>query len=651
MKKFLSMILAMAMLISLVPSVFADGTEGDAAQEYSGITVKYDFTKFEGAEVDASAKVDYSKTFGFWEFRTRGGKKATGGGTSSRNVVKSANGHLQVVARVNWDTDNQNAVTYANTDWVAFEITVPKAGLYDVTLNNVSYGLQGGTVGLWILPGSTNDNSIDGMLTEGTYLKSFDFMYDAKLGYVSFATEEVTLDDAYYFNADTYIFVYKVLEGHACAKKTTEIKSSDIGDMYLNGITLDGDGADEANYVPMISSLTATEIDGTTTVSAVAELMSDGEAATGVTYSYAVADDDDADKAEIINGNVVKGLANGTATIIATATASEAKGGLSSSKSIEVDVTVPAEEPEDEPEAAPTIVNYGVFVNEKACAAVVTANGVALDATTGSKTGSLTPGEALTATASDTDDYTFRYWVLGSAATGRYYSSEKSVTVNPYANIALTAIYTAKNDGAKVVDLFNYNGEFLKTLTDLSELANVKPTMIGYTFDSKWLLADETELTAQTELTAPVTQAVAKYTKKQGYEEEVTNNNSTYGWTRNGKLVTYDKNYTFLTWLNEVGEIVANTKEVTNKIPLAVLESNGNAYMLEYDKGAYEVVEAGILFGENAEPTVDSAYSKAKVKVIKAHGQFTASPMGTETNARGYVIYKDGSDYKVIYAD
>ncbi len=80
--------------------------------------------------------------------------------------------------------------------------------------------------------------------------------------------------------------------------------------------------------------------------------------------------------------------------------------------------------------------------------------------------------------------------------------------------------------------------------------------------------------------------------------------------------------------------------------------------MIEYDKGDYTIVEAGILFGKDADVGVKSAYSKATVKNIKPHGQFTAAPIANATaslqsNARGYVMYRDKNDnnkIKVIYS-
>ena len=183
--------------------------------------------------------------------------------------------------------------------------------------------------------------------------------------------------------------------------------------------------------------------------------------------------------------------------------------------------------------------------------------------------------------------------------------------------------------------------------------------MIGYAFLNQWLLPDKTELTESSTITAN-TQAVAKFEPVGNYDDKVVSSEtSATGWTRGGKLVTYSPDYTFYTWLNAVGTIAKyEGEEITDKIPLVVLENNGTNYMLEYDEGEYEVVEAGILFGNTEKTTVNSAYSKAKVMRLEknnGHGQFTASSMGTanESYARGYVMYKDHNDnhkIKVIYS-
>ena len=302
---------------------------------------------------------------------------------------------------------------------------------------------------------------------------------------------------------------------------------------------------------------------------------------------------------------------------------------------------------------APTTVNYGVFDNVEDSDAVTVTGGE-----NNKLFGSVTAGTGLSATAGEKEGYTFRYWVLGSAATGRYYSSEKTVTINPYANIALTAIYTEATEDTKYLDFFNWNGEFVdsKEVTDGKVTAlPTQPTLTGYSF-LNWILEDNktTFTDAPVEIPENISKAMAQYTKVGDYDKPVQNNGSVKGWTRNGELVTYSENYEFFTWLNDVGTIAAYTgEEISDEIPLAVLESDGGEnFMLEYDKGAYTIKEAGILFGKTEKVNVESAYSKATAKYLEedGHGQLTAAPEGDqdmELYARGYVMYND----KVIYTD
>ncbi|MBQ2742990.1 MAG: Ig-like domain-containing protein [Oscillospiraceae bacterium] len=319
--------------------------------------------------------------------------------------------------------------------------------------------------------------------------------------------------------------------------------------------------------------------------------------------------------------------------------------------------------PAPKPENAPASVSYGVFAN------ISDYSGIAVDNGEKNIVGSIGTGSEITLSAEDVDGFTFRYWVMGSGATGKYYSGNKTVTLALYGNTAITAVYTADDEDARQVDRFNWNGVYVDSLTadaESGKLSSLTPaTLTGYTF-SKWILADETELTTEMEIPVGVTQAVAMYNpvantlngvtiEKPGspvtnpkYEEEITVTGGTKGWMRDGRLVSYSGEYTYFAW--DSTEITENTESVSDRIPLVVLDTNNGAFMLEYDEGDYEILEAGILFGGNANISLSSAEEKAKVRNILPHGQFTVT--SDKSYARGYAIYRDGTDnsIKVIYS-
>ncbi len=316
-----------------------------------------------------------------------------------------------------------------------------------------------------------------------------------------------------------------------------------------------------------LNAPTTLEVDETSTV----KVMAGEKSVVDSFVTYTVTEETDV--IDIAPDGTVTAKAVGTATITATV------GEFSATATIEV-TEAPVEEPE-EPEAAPTEINYGVFVSDANCASAVTANGTQLsEATDNIATGTLNPGATLTATAEDNViGYKFHYWVLGSAATGRYYSSENTVTVNPYANIALTAIYTEVEEETKYLDFFNWNGDYVdsKAIADGKVTELPTATLTGYEF-AHWLLEDNvTKLTsenyAETEIPDGVSKAMAQYTALNGYDSSnKPEGTSEHGWTRDGKLVSYSKTYEFFTWLNEVGEIKAYDTAVEDKVPLVVLE-------------------------------------------------------------------------------
>ncbi|MBQ2743901.1 MAG: Ig-like domain-containing protein, partial [Oscillospiraceae bacterium] len=313
MKRVLSLILALAMLISLVPAVSADG---ESTQEYSGVTVKYgmvsgsgyDFSSAESEYRADTKKVTFADTNGFWSYH-------------------SASGTISV------DIPNEYALrmeTVVN-DWVAIKIYVPKAGKYDITLGysfRKSSNNAAQKAGAWIVPLNnaetgkehTNDE-IAAKLTENTALTTaLDYNSDTS----STTGEHYMPAIAHSFpEPGVYLVVYKALE--ACKE------GSNVARMYPGTIVLDGKGED---IVPMLLSAevdkTAIAPNGGTAQMTVTAVMSDGSVENvtdKVTYSAA-------GNATVSDTGLITGGEEGEATV--TATLAFTGGVLSASKTIKV---------------------------------------------------------------------------------------------------------------------------------------------------------------------------------------------------------------------------------------------------------------------------------------------------------------------------
>jgi len=276
-----------------------------------------------------------------------------------------------------------------------------------------------------------------------------------------------------------------------------------------------------------------------------------------------------------------------------------------------------------------------------------------------------TRGDEVEVEAPEIDGYTFRHWVRGTEEKGELVSTESSFIYKLITNAYLTAVYTENTD-ANTVEFFGGNGEYITSVkvVDGEVAAPEAPSLTGFKF-LDWFTAENKTL-ADTILTAPVTRAVAVFgdtddtftvagEENLKYDTKIT---KTYSapvvWYRDSVRVGYGTTYEYFVWDNvEKITYVEGTAQ-----PLVVLDkavktdANGTkSYMIEYDAGGKNIVEVGILFGDNVGGTVDSCKYKATSKKGASHGQFTAKPFGDESYARGYMIYEEDGEYKVIYSD
>ena len=298
-------------------------------------------------------------------------------------------------------------------------------------------------------------------------------------------------------------------------------------------------------------------------------------------------------------------------------------------------------------------------------------------------------GESFTLNAPDMTEqgYTFIGWQRGVAkASGETYAEadgtsklidlKQNDTINVYTNTFLTAVYEKTEPEVSddpVIKFWNQDKSYLGKIAknDISTLPEM--TLIGHAFDG-WFTAPgkaldlnginvDTNAVACYEVNSYLDNENA-YDKvrvngenraEKNYGEKVvckdTNGTVTH-WLRDGKIVSYDAEYTHYVW--DGTNIYSSYAEIEKK-PIVLLESTtiDGAYMIEYDGAGKEIVEVGILFGAaNSTPVVGSTFDKYVSQRSANHGQLAAKPINESyTIARGYMIYKDGNSTYVIYSE
>lgn len=272
----------------------------------------------------------------------------------------------------------------------------------------------------------------------------------------------------------------------------------------------------------------------------------------------------------------------------------------------------------------------------------------------------------VTATETDETGNKFLYWAKGlKTGIGKKVfvpdnDNELSCTFKPETGVNyIIAVYAPASGSTGETRYCNANGQLL---TDADE--NTVPTMPGYTF-AEWVdcgngmkVADYTE----NETTYTVTvkhqdgeaEAVEKETlsgKKYGDSVTVTAPSRFGGsgynvfnyWEKEGKIVSFNKSYTFNVW--ETCDVTAVYKPyapvATTLKKIIIDDMGGNNLMAEFI-GFGDVAEKGIVFGTNA--TLTDNEGKATMTSNKTQFTVNNDIDGTPA-ARGYVIDKAGNVY------
>ncbi len=371
--------------------------------------------------------------------------------------------------------------------------------------------------------------------------------------------------------------------------------------------------------VSAVSADTTIEIGEETTLSAKAYDNRDNEIAAEVTYENLTP------SVVTLSGNEVTAIAAGEAKIRATATID----GVTVTDTVTIKVT-------------PKQISVATQIGDKL-----------------NVNSDIYMGDPVEVTADEIEGKVFRHWVLGTEENGIPVSTNAKYTFIAVTNTYLTAVYSdVAPEDAKVVEFYLENGGYVGSAVANEEgkvELPTEPTLTGYVFDA-WRTDAKTEFTKDTIVEDLLTKVVGTFNAAQisegvSYGDEVKNTEaSAKVWKRDGKVVAYGTSYTYYVW--EDSEIEAVDGEKPSE-PIVVLDAKAKdgARMIEYDANGFEIIEAGILFGNGENMTVDSCMYKAKSNRNLSHGQFTASPAEDGyTTAVGYIIYVENNEYKVVYS-
>ncbi|MBQ7119600.1 MAG: Ig-like domain-containing protein [Oscillospiraceae bacterium] len=590
-----------------IKQVILDYT-GEAPEEPDiediGINIVYSTEVASVAGNATMENVNYTDTFGFWEFA---GKHANA--TITRNAAAHGlNAYVQ------------------SPHWWAMKVYVPVAGSYTLKLNH-SMGKDCGITAIFFDDAAKTPAQV----MEGTPVNTVDFYKDQNTTPGTTSTIAVVEVP----EAGEYMVAFKTMGKN---------ESATYARHYIKQVILDGG----SGSVPMIDISSSTDkimVGETATVTATSTYMSDRTTVTNTTITYSVAKADEG-IAEVSANGVVTGLSEGKAKIIATAT----NGSILSTKSLFI--TVKKAEPGNVVED--TVVNFKASAYEGG--SVSNAN-----------VQEVTMGTDVTVSATANEGYTFAYW-KNSAGVVLSTKAEETFKVNTNTAVIAVFDKAPTDDAIPVyfyngngMPLGDTSVAKDTTFGDAKLSANIgTPSLTGFAFD-KWSVDDNELITTLTRAVAIYKDDETKtYTVKNGattvasglkYGESVTVNGSDdfTAWKLGDKVISYEKNFTFDVYGNIT---LTEATEAIEKAPVLVLDKADGNYFLTYDEGEFELIEAGILFGSNGVTigSVDGYKTVAK----RGTGQFTALPhegATASTIARGYLIFKKDGVIRVIYAD
>ncbi len=645
MKKALSIILAAAMILSLIPSVFAEEGEAtvytynfnskDTSCAYSGILSTSTLLKKVTNE-DGSVTVEINDQYADYDDTTGRHWKMFATVEEVKTKFKDTTSKLYNVA--GFEANSMRVNFPGNKQWFALKIRVPEPGIYKMSTiiyQATSSRMSTGFMSLY--PGDTPENQIT-YGTNGTggnqVLNSLRSLHNSVPYKGSEANYPIDFSKVLCANTsnEEFIYVFGSLastNGSSAIKNFKLTKISDEIKFDKEKIELQVGEEQE-----IAVSLATQKLHG---ASKVIFSTSDDEGIVSIPKS------DSPNNSGVATLTVVADKA-GETTI--TARIGDATA------SIPVKVTAP----EEEDPVADSTVSFAETTN--------------IDGFDNIDVKSVSRGEAveLTAHKKDIPGYKFIGWKRGADTSEKNAWVEISGdTYNIWTNTYLTAVYEKETDATeKAVEFWNQNGAYIGKMDEETYNAEdelFKPSLVGFGKFLGWFTKEATPFTAGMTLANGITNVVAQYsassvsgitfngnpiTGADTYDTAIelsANSDATTCWKRDGEIIAYGDSYTFNVW--DATNITEGTEEITDKVPVAVLDYSEKyeAYMLEYDAGDYEIVEAGIIFGKDT-PAMKRFTSQRKV----SHNQFTV-PEEEGLDATGYIVYTldKGASYKFKY--
>jgi len=526
-----------------------------------------------------------------------------------------------------WEYENQQSwstVTWRAGDfiqfsrsggglWMAFEIYVPKKGIYTIEQSYAQFGGSQSNIDVYMFQKANRAAFAQGDMTADRKVLTLDCKGAAGTGLLGQtpAKKDIELEAGYYYVA--YLQV-KTADGTNVAL---------FGDLTLNG----GDG----KAVMEIASVSVpSEIKTGTRGKASSEVyysdLTTGTAAAGeVTYESNATDIIDIDATT----GAYTAKAVGSATITATSGAS--------SKSVEVTVKEPtmedAFEVTETPVAGYVESTVTGLTDDSAIAAEKNSDGT------------------FTLTAPETkENAKFLYWAKGMSRDKKIISF--SATLSDYmpeenGKNYLIAVY--EDDISDTAEYYNANGQRIATGTEPA-----LPSMAGYGEATGWEKYEGTNIyVAHYDLAEPQKNINIIVTGGEGtgvyaYGDTVNcvaNGTGTFKcWTKTlddntTEIVSADREYSFKAWESCTVTAVYEDYNYTGSKMKIVMDSffagNTPAVMAEFIGFGSNVVEKGIMFGET------------KIAMTTPGNQFTVTGSAGDV-FKGYAIVKNGADYSLI---